>query len=38
MWNSFRTDARSGITAGVITYPGGNGDRDPRLPVQAGRG
>jgi carboxymethylenebutenolidase len=26
MWNSFRTDARSGITAEVITYPGGNGD------------
>jgi carboxymethylenebutenolidase len=26
MWNSFRTDARDGITAEVITYPGGNGD------------
>jgi carboxymethylenebutenolidase len=26
MWNSFRTDARSAITAEVITYPGGNGD------------
>jgi carboxymethylenebutenolidase len=26
MWNSFRTDARTGITAEVITYPGGNGD------------
>lgn len=23
MWNSFRTDARTGITAEVITYPGG---------------
>jgi carboxymethylenebutenolidase len=26
MWNSFRTDARTGITAEVITFPGGNGD------------
>jgi len=26
MWNSFRTDARTGITAEVITYPGGGGD------------
>jgi carboxymethylenebutenolidase len=26
MWNSFRTDDRTGITAEVITYPGGNGD------------
>jgi carboxymethylenebutenolidase len=26
MWNSFRTDARLGITAEVIAYPGGNGD------------
>jgi hypothetical protein len=26
MWNSFRTDARLGITAEVITYPGGQGD------------
>jgi carboxymethylenebutenolidase len=26
MWNSFRTDARLGLTAEVITYPGGNGD------------
>ena len=26
MWNSFRTDARAGMTAEVITYPGGNGD------------
>ena len=26
MWNSFRTDARAGITAEVITYPGGGGD------------
>src|SRR5438309_1379899 len=26
MWNSFSTDAREGITAEVITYPGGNGD------------
>ena len=26
MWNSFRTDARGGITAEVMTYPGGNGD------------
>jgi carboxymethylenebutenolidase len=26
MWNSFNTDARLGITAEVITYPGGNGD------------
>jgi carboxymethylenebutenolidase len=26
MWNSFRTDARTGITAEVIAYPGGNGD------------
>ena len=26
MWNSFSTDARSGMTAEVITYPGGNGD------------
>jgi carboxymethylenebutenolidase len=26
MWNSFRTDDRQGITAEVITYPGGNGD------------
>jgi carboxymethylenebutenolidase len=25
-WNSFQTDARAGITAEVITYPGGNGD------------
>ena len=26
MWNSFRTDARLGITAEVITYAGGHGD------------
>ena len=26
MWNAFRTDARTGITAEVITYPGGGGD------------
>jgi carboxymethylenebutenolidase len=26
MWNSFSTDARGGITAEVITYPGGGGD------------
>jgi len=26
MWNSFDTGARDGITAEVITYPGGNGD------------
>jgi dienelactone hydrolase len=26
MWNSFRTDDRAGITAEVITYPGGSGD------------
>ena len=26
MWNSFRTDDRDGITAEVITYPGGSGD------------
>jgi carboxymethylenebutenolidase len=26
MWNSFSTDARVGLTAEVITYPGGNGD------------
>jgi carboxymethylenebutenolidase len=26
MWNSFRTDDRTGITAEVLTYPGGNGD------------
>ena len=26
MWNSFRTDARIGLTAEVITIPGGNGD------------
>ena len=26
MWNSFRTDARSATTAGVITYAGGKGD------------
>jgi carboxymethylenebutenolidase len=26
MWNSFSTDARLGIAAEVITYPGGNGD------------
>jgi len=26
MWNSFSTDDRQGITAEVITYPGGNGD------------
>ncbi|HYB49233.1 MAG TPA: dienelactone hydrolase family protein [Streptosporangiaceae bacterium] len=26
MWNSFRTDARSAITAEVIRYHGGNGD------------
>jgi carboxymethylenebutenolidase len=26
MWNSFGTGARTGITAEVITYPGGNGD------------
>ena len=25
-WNSFRTDARTGLTAEVITMPGGNGD------------
>ena len=25
-WNSFRTDARTGLVAEVITYPGGNGD------------
>jgi carboxymethylenebutenolidase len=27
MWNSFRTDARTGITAEVITYSGGGGDQ-----------
>ena len=27
MWNSFRTDARTGITTEVITYPGGGGDQ-----------
>ena len=26
MWNSFDTGAREGLTAEVITYPGGNGD------------
>jgi carboxymethylenebutenolidase len=26
MWNSFRTDASTGITSEVITYPGGGGD------------
>jgi carboxymethylenebutenolidase len=26
MWNSFRTDARTGLTAEVVTYPGGGGD------------
>jgi carboxymethylenebutenolidase len=26
MWNSFRTDDSTGITAEVITYPGGGGD------------
>jgi carboxymethylenebutenolidase len=26
MWNSFDTGARLGLTAEVITYPGGNGD------------
>jgi carboxymethylenebutenolidase len=26
MWNSFRTDDRTGITAEVITYPAGGGD------------
>ena len=26
MWNSFRTDSLEGITAEVITYPGGQGD------------
>ena len=26
MWNSFRTDARDGLTAEVITYSGGGGD------------
>jgi carboxymethylenebutenolidase len=26
MWNSFRTDDRTGLTAEVITYPGGGGD------------
>src|ERR1700691_3853924 len=26
MWNSFRTDARDGLTAEVITYPAGGGD------------
>ena len=26
MWNSFRTDALDGLTAEVITYPGGGGD------------
>jgi carboxymethylenebutenolidase len=26
MWNSLRTDARTGTTAEVIAYPGGNGD------------
>ena len=26
IWNSFRTDARTGLEAEVITYPGGNGD------------
>jgi carboxymethylenebutenolidase len=26
MWNSFDTGTRDGITAEVITYPGGNGD------------
>ena len=25
-WNSFQTDARTGLTAEVITIPGGNGD------------
>jgi carboxymethylenebutenolidase len=27
MWNSFQTDARTGITAEVISYPGGGGDQ-----------
>ena len=26
MWNSFRTDDRTGLVAEVITYPGGGGD------------
>ena len=26
MWNSFRTDARTGLTAEVISFPGGGGD------------
>src|ERR1700687_3187879 len=26
MWNSFDTSARAGLTAEVVTYPGGNGD------------
>ncbi len=26
LWNSVRTDARDGLTAEVITYPGGGGD------------
>ena len=26
MWNSFRTDDPDGLTAEVITYPGGGGD------------
>jgi carboxymethylenebutenolidase len=38
MWNSFRTDARTSITAKVITYPGGGWGRDPRLHGRAGRG
>jgi carboxymethylenebutenolidase len=27
MWNSFHTDDRLSITAGIVTYPGGGGDQ-----------
>ena len=40
MWNSFRTDALDGLTAEVITYPGGGGDEIHAYvarPTQTGR-
>src|SRR5580704_2763720 len=37
MWNSFRTDARTGTTAEVIAYPGGTGTRStPTWPGRPG--
>ena len=34
MWNSFRTDDRTGLVAEVITFPGGGGDEIHAYVVQ----